>query len=234
MTVLARPPAAAADRGRLPVAPRDRRPALAALAVVLVLGGALASALVAFRSGDRVEVLVTARAVQPGAVVEARDLTTAQVAVDGAGYVPATAVRSFTGTVATVGIPAGTIVTRRMFLAGEVVPPGADVVGVVLSPSQRPAEPLAAGDVVRVFSVPPAGAAGSDGSGSSSGSVGTSTVLVTAALVTGVDAGGDGTAVSVLVPEAVAGRVVAGAATGQVAVARLARDTEPVVDYAKG
>ena len=127
-----------AEQRRLPVPTRDRRPALAALALLLVLGGALGSALIVYRSGDRVEVLVAADTIQPGQVVTADDFTTAQVAADGAGYVVAEARSNFVGTTATYGIPAGTIINREMFLAGTTVPPGADVVGLSSVPSSDP------------------------------------------------------------------------------------------------
>ena len=65
MSVATAQPATTA-RGRLPVPSRDRRPALAALAILLVLAGALGSALVAYRSGSRVDVLVARHDIGPG------------------------------------------------------------------------------------------------------------------------------------------------------------------------
>src|SRR5687768_16946461 len=63
----------AATGSRLPVPKRDRRPALAALAVLLILAGALGSALIAYRSGDRVDVLVASDDILPGQKIDADD-----------------------------------------------------------------------------------------------------------------------------------------------------------------
>ncbi len=142
-------------RGRLPAPVRDRRPALAALALLLVLGGALASALIAYRSGDRVDVLVARADIEAGEQVDRSDFRVARVAADGAATIEAAAASNFVGTTATGRIPAGTMLNRSMFLASSsIAPTGSLVVGVVLSASQRPAVELRAGDVVRVFLVP--------------------------------------------------------------------------------
>ncbi|NUR27045.1 MAG: hypothetical protein HOV83_14575, partial [Catenulispora sp.] len=57
-TVGAGPFAGARGAGptRLPTAPRERKPALAALAVLLILAGALATVLLVNRSGHRISV----------------------------------------------------------------------------------------------------------------------------------------------------------------------------------
>lgn len=226
MATITRGPGVDRDqRTRLPVPTRDRRPALAALALVLVLGGALASTLLVLRSGDRVEVLVAATDIAAGQTVGPDDLTTAQVAADGANFVLAEAESNFVGTTATVGIPAGTMINNVMFQTGTVVPAGADVVGLVLTAQQRPAEAVGQGDVVRLFLVPRGDQLSGEGAQGSE--------LVSAArVVEAVDGGAQGLSVSVLVPADDAPAVVAGAATGQVAVTRLADDTEPVVDFA--
>lgn len=224
MTTTAPPRAATAEgRGRLPAPVRDRRPALAALALLLVLGGALASALIAYRSGDRVDVLVAREDIEVGQIVTEGDFGIARVAADGAATIEAAAARNFTGTSATARIPAGTLLNRSMFLAAStVVPEGSTVIGVVLSASQRPAVELRAGDVVRVFLVP-----------RESGGVTSGTVLASAVRVAevGLSAGGDTTRLSLLVPEEPATAIVSAAATNSLAVTRLSPDTEPAVDF---
>lgn len=217
-----RPPAAE-SRGRLPAPVRDRRPALAALALLLVLGGALASALIAFRSGDRVDVLVAGGDIEVGQVVDRGDFTVSRVAADAAATIEAAALDNFLGTSATTRIPAGTLVNRSMFLsASTVVPPGSAVVGVVLSASQRPAFELRAGDVVRVFLVPRESGEGAFGA-----------VLAPAVRVAEAagSAGGDTARLSLLVPADDAAAVVAAAATNSLAVSRLSPETEPAVDF---
>lgn len=227
MTTTAPPrPLTADGRGRLPAPVRDRRPALAALALLLVLGGALASALVAYRSGDRVDVLVARGDIEAGQVLGPGDVSVARVAADGAATIEAAALGNFVGTTATGRVPAGTLLNRSMFLASSsVAPPGSVVVGVVLSASQRPAVELRAGDVVRVYLVP------REAGGAVAG-----TVLARAVRVAevGPSAGGDAVRLSLLVPEGPSVSVVSAAATGSIAVTRLAPDTEPAVDFRTG
>lgn len=220
-------PLSAPGRGRLPAATRDRRPALAALALLLVLGGALASALIAYRSGDRVDVLVARSDVEVGQVLSAGDFTVARVAADGAATIRAEAAQNFVGTSATARIPAGTLLNRTMFLSGTgVVPTGALVVGVVLGPSQRPSTELRAGDVVRVFQVP-----------RDAGTLVPSTVLASAVRVASVQSSvnGDTVRASLLIPENQnTTSLVSAAAANSIALVGLAPDTQPAVDFRTG
>ena len=221
MATTAPPRPTAAERGRLPAPVRDRRPALAALALLLVLGGALSSALIAYRSGDRIDVLVAARDIPVGQEITQADLRVARVAADGAAFVESSAARNFVGTRARTEVPEGTLVNRTMFLAGSLVPRDAAVVGVVLGAAQRPASALRSGDVVRVFAV------GRDGEQAAG------VELARAVRVAGVTGDGDGLVVSLLVPSGQAQPLVAAAAAGQVAVAALAPETAPLVDFAR-
>jgi hypothetical protein len=220
---------AAVTADRLPAPVRDRRPALAAVAVLLILSGALASGLLVYRSGERTDVLVARDDIDVGTTITANDFTTARVAADGAAVVSAAARRNFVGSVATTRIPKGTLVNRTMFLRGSVVPAGAEVVGLSLAASQRPAEALHPGDVVRVYLVPRADAGGATVKG---------TPLVRAVRVVTVGStrtgSSQGLPVSVLVPAGSAPDIVANAAAGQVAVVRLAADTKPAVDFRTG
>ncbi|WP_380156872.1 SAF domain-containing protein [Kineococcus sp. R86509] len=231
----ARPAPSATSAARLPGPVRERRPALIASGLVLVVAGSLGSALVVHRSGDRVDVLVARHDIAPGAVVTAQDLGTARVAADGAAVVPASALANFVGTHATSRIPADTLVNRTMFLAGDTVPTDAAVVGIVPGPEQRPGDALAAGDVVRAFLV------ASDGSTTVTGQPAGTVLLASARVVAGGsaaaagvgDVAGDPGTVSLLVPTADAAQVVAAAAAGQVALVRLADATVPPVDLVR-
>jgi hypothetical protein len=202
---------------------------LAAVAVLLILSGALASGLLVYRSGQRADVLVARTTIEPGHQVTTADFTTARVAADARFVVAAEALGNFVGSVATTRIPAGTLVNRTMFLKGSIVPPNGQVVGLVLSAAQRPAEELKPGDIVRVYLVPRADAGGSAAPG---------TPLVQAVLVVSVGSvrtgSSQGLPVSVLVPNGAAAPVIAAAAAGQVAVARLAADTKPTVRFRTG
>lgn len=211
------------SRGRLPAPVRDRRPALAALALLLVLGGALTSALIAYRSGGRVDVLVAREDIEVGQQLTEADFGVARVASDGGATIPSANSRAFVGTTSIGRIPAGTLLNPKMFLdAGSVVPDDAVVVGVVLSAAQRPAFDVREGDVVRVFLVPRESGDGAQG-----------TVLADAVRVAEVvpGAGGDTIRLSLLVPEAPATSIVSAAATSSIAVTRLSPDTEPAVDF---
>lgn len=212
-------------RGRLPVARRDRRPALAALALLLILLGALGSALVAFRSGERVDVLIARRDIAMGQEITRDDLTTARVAADGGTTIDAEAIGNFLGTHAIGPIPAGTLVNGGMFLAGEVVPKGAQVVGVVVDIARRTTTRPEPGDVVQLVYVSGAG-------GQPVGNLSPGDPVVTAARV--VDVGGGGgtgsTSLSVLVRDAEAGTVADLASANSLAVTVLPADAEPLVD----
>jgi SAF domain-containing protein len=225
-------PGVARDRvgaGTLPTPPRDRRrPALAALAVLLIVAGALGSALAAYRSGDQVQVLVAARDIPIGTKITDADLASAQVAADGAESVASSARSNFVGTYATTTVPEGTLVNRTMFRVGSPTPSDAIVVGVVVTSAQRPAAPIVTGDVVRAYLVPK----GSDGS--IVGSAGD--VLVPAARVVDVRGGSsaDSLAVSLLVPSRLARDIVPAASGGQVSLTLLAPSTRPLVDVTGG
>jgi len=216
----------APTRGRLPVARRDRRPALAALAVLLILFGALGSALIAFRSGDRVAVLVAARDIPVGSVIARDDLTTMQVSADAGSVLEDSYEERFIGTRAISTIPEGTLVNPRMFRAGSVVPAGAELVGVVVDATQRTSAVPEIGDVVKIYYVSNATTT------SSSGGLVPGSTVVTAARVLDVGSGGgsDITNVTVLIKEQMAGDVAAYAASGNLALTVLPQDTKPVVD----
>ncbi len=212
-------PSAATQRGRLPEPVRNRRPALAALALLLVLGGALTSALVAYRSGDRIDVLVASRSIPVGEEVGRGDFRTARVASEGALYVDSSAIGNFIGTRTTTAIPEGTLVNGSMFLRGSVIPGNAALVGVVLTTAQRPAAPLRNGDVVSVYGVLQDRL--------------TATPLLSAVRVSdvrGADSGG-GVSLSLLVPMAQVPSLVAATTGNLITVVELAADTKPLVDF---
>jgi Flp pilus assembly protein CpaB len=216
----------AAGRGRLPVPGRDRRAALSALALLLVVLGALGSALVVYRSGHRTDVLVAAHDIRAGEQIDASDFRTVRVATDGGNVVRASSEQAFLGAYARTEIPSGTLINDLMFQATNVVPADGVVVGVTVAQNQRPAADLASGDVVRAFNV---------AKNSGSGAAVTSTVLVTAARVvdvSGGSSGGDTVTVSLLVTQDDAQTLVAAASQGTVALALLPTTTAPVIDFA--
>ena len=64
-------PAPSMSGERLPTPPRERKPALAALAVLLILVGALGATMLVLRAGDRIEVVKVTKAIPAGGLTTA-------------------------------------------------------------------------------------------------------------------------------------------------------------------
>jgi hypothetical protein len=213
------------ERGRLPVAPRDRRPALAALALLLILLGALGSALLVFRSGDRESVLAASHDIAFGQTMSRSDFKTVRAAADGANLVPARLVDTYVGTRATSTIPEGALLSPRMFSVTTLVPESGEGVGIVLDPTRRPSQVPKTGQVVRVYFV--------SGNGTSTESTPDNPVIVNAARViaTGHGAGAGTTSITVLVRSDLVSDVADLASSGNLAVTVLPDSTKPSVDW---
>lgn len=211
---------------RLPARPRDKRPALALLALLLVLLGALGSALLVYRSGERTQVLVAKETIRQGQKVTAESFSVAEVAFDeGAQLVPAGSLQSFVGANSVTHIPAGTLVSGQMFTPTELAPAGAQLVGVVVPSVGRPAEGFQVNDIVRVYGTP---------ASKGNEALKPSEVLVEAAKV--VSAGTvsdtrDTLHVTLLLPEDAVADVISSSAAGSAALAILPASTPPVVDW---
>lgn len=218
---------------RLPGAARDRRPALVLLALLLVLVGGFGSALLAYRSGQRVDVLMARTDIAAGQQVTADDFTVARVASDSTTLVSSAALANFVGTYALSSVPQGTLINRLMFTRTGAVPAGGALVGVSLDPSRRPATPPKVGDVVRLVFV-------SGKSNQSASDVAPGDVVVPAARVIAVASGsstgaGSGTTtVTVLVAESTAGTVAQFGSAGQLALVVLPLSAKPSVDLPTG
>jgi hypothetical protein len=198
---------------RLPAPVKERRPALAALAVIMIVGGALASGMLVLRSGERDDYLVVRSTINPGRKIVDTDLGVAQIAGTGAHAVAAARRSDIVGRYATTRIFPGTLITYEMVTKDNEIPDGWAVVGAVLSTNQRPAAPLRPGDLVRVLSVPRA-----DGTDD-----GQATILLNSAEVRAVEETptNGAIAVSLLVPVDRVQPVAAAAAQGTVALALL-------------
>ena len=210
-------------RGRLPVARRDRRPALAALAVLLILLGALASALLVFRSGERDSVYFAAHEIPLGQVIQESDLGTAQAASTGGRLLGTQYKSDIVGKIATTRIPEGTLVNGGMY-AAKVVPENGQLVGLVLDANRRPDPVPQPGQIVSLVFV-------SNGNAVENPPGRTGDSVIEAVEVMGVSRGGNGaqTVVTVLVPEDDAGEVARLAASSNLAVTQLSDDTVPAI-----
>jgi hypothetical protein len=143
---------------RLPQPVRRRRPALAALAVMLVVGCSAISASLVLASGDTVTVLTVARPVPAGQAVVAADLGTADIAGSGLTAVDAADRDRVIGLTATVDLLPGTLLSDAMVTRDPVPGPGQAVVGLSLKPGLLPEAELKAGTAVMLVRLPvPAG-----------------------------------------------------------------------------
>ncbi|MDF5751270.1 hypothetical protein [Spongiactinospora sp. TRM90649] len=216
-----RTPAAAGAQGtlsgpasrKLPVSPRERRPALAAVAVLLILGGALATTLLVMRSGDRVSAIVITQQVGTGQAIPVAAMREVQIADTGLGYVAYAHRDEVSRTFAKVTLLPGTLLTEQMVVrASQELGPGKARVGLSLKPGQSPSG-LRPGDRVQVIHVP--GRSGADRE---------PRVLAQSALVDSVGTSGrsgSSGAVTVIVDSGLS-PVVAGYATiGEIALAEL-------------
>ncbi|MEU9183969.1 hypothetical protein AB0D14_05255 [Streptomyces sp. NPDC048484] len=149
---------------RLPSPPRERKPALAALAVLLILVGALGATMLVLRAGDRIEVVKVTSDIQAGESVE--DNVDSVLVADDAGvnYVKWTQLKTLKDLKAKSTIYKGTLVIGEMFGDKSSLADGKAVVGLSLKEGQYP-EGIAEGDLVAAYQV---GNSGSSSSGSSS------------------------------------------------------------------
>ncbi|MEU1200770.1 hypothetical protein ABZ446_31755 [Streptomyces sp. NPDC005813] len=181
---------------RLPSAPRERKPALAALAVLLILVGALGATMLVLRAGDRVEVVRVTADIQAGESV-GDHITSVMVADDPSiHYVPWKQRTGLKALKAKSTIYNGTVVIGDMFASRSSLPAGKAVVGLSLKEGQYPAD-LKSGDIVAAYFVgdssSSSSSSSSERSGSSSSSGGSSTPIVSAARVTSVPDDSDST-----------------------------------------
>ena len=141
-----------AGRDRLPAPPRRRRPALAALAVLLIVGGATLAALLALRLDQRVPVMMARDDIAVGQQIEPSDLVETDVASDGLSLVPQDQVEAVIGTYARVAISRGQLLDTSMLTTAAPMGNGLATVGVPLVPGRTP-EDLQSGDKVRVVRI---------------------------------------------------------------------------------
>ncbi|WP_192809525.1 hypothetical protein [Actinomadura rudentiformis] len=213
---------------RLPVAPRERKPALAALAVLLILGGALASAYLVMASGQRVSAIRIVQPVAAGQRIPLSALQEVQVGDTGVEYYLRWSERQKVARAyAAVPLVQGALLTNGMLSKTAEAERGRVVVGLALKPGQLPAgaDGLVNGARVSLYAV---------GTGTGSGGPRPGTVLSTNAIVVTVSSSGksdrlrgDQTSVNVAVPPNEAPAIAQAASAGAVGLALLPPGTEP-------
>ena len=136
---------------RLPSAPRERKPVLAALAVVLVVGGALAAALLVIDAGHKTGAIEITQPVGQGQKIPLSSMQEVQVTSGtGIDYVPWNEASQVARTYAATTLPPGTLLTPQMTTAVNTATKGMTVVGLALKDGQLP-DGLQVGDHVGVF-----------------------------------------------------------------------------------
>jgi hypothetical protein len=138
---------------KLPGAPRERKPALAALAVVLILGGALAVGYLMLQSGKRAEAIQITREIGQGQQIPLSAMQEVQVpANSGLHYVPWSQASQVAQTFAATAIPPGTLLTSNMAVRTNTMTNGKTVMGLALKDGQLPSG-LTVGDRINIYEV---------------------------------------------------------------------------------
>ena len=118
---------------RLPSAPRERKPALAALAVLLVALGAVAAGYLVISAGHRVGAVEITQEVGQGQQIPASAINEVEIASNtGLNYVAWQYAGRVTGVFAAVQIPAGTLLTPAMTTSTNNLAAGKVEVGLSL------------------------------------------------------------------------------------------------------
>jgi len=214
---------------RMPSAPRERKPALAALAVLLVALGAIAAGYLVINAGHRVGAVEITQEVGQGQRIPASAIKEVEIASNtGINYVAWQYANRVAGIYAAVQIPAGTLLTPAMTTATNNLAAGKVQVGLSLKPGQAPGN-LLIGQTVEAFGVGTgsgcgATSAGGGGTGGTGGGNGTGpgvpiTTGVIASVFGSTATNGSTAAVTLAVPDADAGVLACYASAGDVAIA---------------
>ncbi|MEU6681991.1 hypothetical protein [Streptomyces sp. NPDC046832] len=169
---------------RLPTPPRERKPALAALAVLLILVGALGATMLVLQAGDRIEVVKVTQEIPAGGSVNTSNATSVMVAKDDSiHYVEWSQFDQLKKLKAVSTIPGGVVAVGEMFGDAAGVAAGKATVGLSLKAGQYPTG-IKMGDTVAAYRVSSASGSGNSNSNSSSSSAADSSVIVDTARVT--------------------------------------------------
>jgi hypothetical protein len=138
---------------RVPSAPRERRPALAALAVLLILGGALGAGFLVLQSGKRVAAIEISQQIGAGQQIPLIAMREVEIAAGtGLSYVPWNEASQVANYYAVSVIPPGTLLTNAMVGQASNLAAGKAVFGLSLKDGQIPAE-LQVGDHIDIYQV---------------------------------------------------------------------------------
>jgi SAF domain len=208
------PVAPALAPGRLP---RQRRPAIVALAIAVIGAATLANVAIYVHVNHKESVLAVVQPVAPGAVITAQDITTTSVEAGPAvRVIPARQLGQVTGLIAATALRPGMLLAPADVTTTSPPNPGEALVAVAVHPSAVPASGLGPGDRVNLIPTPGIpGAPGTAASGSASMNGPVPGVVEAVNLVPDQD-GLD--VVDVLLPSSDAANVADQASTGQLAI----------------
>ncbi|GAA2718094.1 hypothetical protein [Actinocorallia aurantiaca] len=144
---------AASAGQRLPVPPRERKPALAALAVLLILGGALVSAYLVIQSGQRVSAIAIDKAVAAGEQIPVTALKQVSIGDTGIPYVSWSELDEVTKSYALVPLTPGALLVSGMTTQTQETAKGRVLVGLSLKAGQLPSEGLKPGQRLALYAV---------------------------------------------------------------------------------
>ncbi|MEU1872126.1 hypothetical protein AB0D47_10665 [Streptomyces sp. NPDC048376] len=163
---------------RLPSPPRERKPALAALAVLLILVGALGATMLVLRAGDRVEAIQLTADIKAGESITDANIKSVMVNDDsGANFVAWSQREGLKKLQAKSTLYKGTVVVGEMFADKSGMEEGKATVGVSLKEGQYP-KGLDSGDNVAVYRVGNKSGGGSGDQDGASGSAGADNSLL--------------------------------------------------------
>ena len=135
-----------APASRLP-STRESRPALIGLALLLIVGGALASAYLALVAGNRAEFVQVRQEIAQGEAISEDDLTTVSLPDGYDGGIPASDMDDLVDKSTTVRLLPGTVMTREMVSDKGGIPEGkaqvtVDIAQATAAARSRPATRL--------------------------------------------------------------------------------------------
>jgi hypothetical protein len=136
---------------KLPSAPRERKPALAALAVLLVVGGALAATLLVTDAAHKTGAIEITQTVGQGQQLSMTDMQEVQVTSGtGIDYVPWSEVNQVTRYYAADTLPTGTLLTPQMTVTSNTLAKGLTQIGLAVKDGELP-DGLQVGDHIDIF-----------------------------------------------------------------------------------
>lgn len=223
--------AAATATTRAAEPPRQRRTGLAALAVALIVGGALAAGLLAVRMDSREPVLAAAVDIAPGTLITPEMLREVNVASEGLRLIPSDLSSQVLDgqTYARTLIRADSLVDENVLTKNGPIGEGRAIVSVPLTAELTPRNDLRSGDLVTVLQV-----ARGDSAGVASELTEALVLDVHAAAEADLGGGGTSGSLSLLVPTQVAAAVVNAAASDAAGIALVDRGQATDVELRVG